>query len=267
MPACLPGRYSFGDCVKYPAIMKHHVARSIKEGINGEGEFHQGYPKRKYDDYVPEGDAAIYELYPARNSRPRATKTHGSLSFLRQHSFNAAITKMKNACLYPVKLKGGTMWNNFPQCMYTLHVYYCELEGLARTQQLARKVLLYIFYGTYTEKGKAFPIIRCLHYKIIQGRHRFGKYVKQHFGKFIEELNNKHPEWKSFFDDLGTGKAPVEYLVLVEQGLRSFGSDIHAMGSNCMKSKKRWFEVPVWRKREAYIALIRSIRKHLTYPQ
>ena len=39
------------------------------------------------------------------------------------------------------------------------------------------------------------------------------------------------------------------------------------MGSRAMESKERWFEVAVWRKREAYIALIRFIRKHLSYPQ
>ena len=39
------------------------------------------------------------------------------------------------------------------------------------------------------------------------------------------------------------------------------------MGSRAMESKKRWFNVEVWRKREAYIALIRFIRGHLTYPQ
>ena len=264
--AALPDRYSYGDCVKYAQIMKHHVARMIKEGINGEGEFHQGYPRKGYNERVPAGDDAIYELFPGRNSRPRATKTHGSLPYLRQHAFNAAITRMKNACIYPVKMKGKTLWNNFPRYIYTFHVHYCDLEGLTRTHELSRKVLLYLFYGKYQSKGKTFNIIRCLHYKTIQGRHRFGKYVKKHFHTFIASLE-QNPEWTTFFDDLGKGDAPIDYLAQVEMGLREFGGDIHAMGSNAMLSKERWFAVEVWRKREAYIALIRHIREHNSYPQ
>ena len=157
-------------------------------------------------------------------------------------------------------------WDNFVQYGYTFHVHYCQLEGLDITSDLARDVLLYVFYGEYTDKSKEYPVMRCLHYKTIQGRHRFGKYVQNHFAKFIEACN-EHPEWSVFFDDLGKGDAPIEYLVLVEQGLRSFGSDIHAMGSRAMESQERWFVVAVWRKREAYIACIRFIRGHTTYPQ
>ena len=108
--------------------------------------------------------------------------------------------------------------------------------------------------------------IRHLHYKTIKGRRRFGKYVNSHFEKFIQGVK-QYPEWTKFFDDLGKGDAPIEYLVLVEIGLRSFGDDIHAMGSRAMDSKERWFAVDLWRKREAYIAAIRLIREHLSYPQ
>jgi len=66
---------------------------------------------------------------------------------------------------------------------------------------------------------------------------------------------------------LGKGDAPTEYLVLIEEGLRSFGTDIHAMGTKAMDSKKRWIRVRLWRKREGYIACIRTIREKFTYPQ
>jgi hypothetical protein len=244
--------------------MVYHIARMVKDGISGVGEFNQGYPKMQDDEHVHADN--VYTLNPMRNSRPRAVKTHSALPYLRQHAVNAAVTRMKDACLYPVKMKGETNWNNFPQYLYTFHVHYCDLEGLEMSQNLARKVLLYIFYGTYKQNHKAYPVIRCLHYKTIQGRHRFGKYVVNHFAKFIEAVN-AHPEWTAFFDDLGKGDAPMEYLVLVETGLRSFGLDIHAMGSRAMDSEERWFAVSVWRKREGYIAVIRFIRKHLSYPQ
>ena len=241
--------------------MKHHVKRMIDKGITAAED--SGYPKIEHSDKVPESE--VYTLYQMRNSNPRATSTHSKLPFLRQHCVNVAVERMKNRCIYPVNIK-ELKWNNFLQYFYEFHVHYCELEGLTRSHELSRQVLLYLCYGSYKDKGKLFPIIRCLHYKTIQGRHRFGKYVLQHFHEFIKEVD-KHPEWKIFFDDLGKGNAPTKYLVSIETGLRSFGNDIHAMGSRAMDSQERWFAVPVWRKREAYIALIRHIRNHLTYPQ
>ena len=157
-------------------------------------------------------------------------------------------------------------WNNFLQYYIEFHAHYCDIEGITITQDLGRQVLLYLCYGRYIDKGKSCPIIRCLHYKTMQGRSRFGKYVVVHFVKFIEGVE-AHPEWAAFFDDLGKGDAPTEYLALVEMGLRSFGSDIHTMGSRAMDSKERWFSVQYWSKCEGYIAAIRLIRKHFTYPQ
>lgn len=264
-PAAHTGRYSIQDCVKYDRLMAYHVKRMIREGISGKGEIHQGYPKMERDEVVPT-QKDVYKLNPMRNSKPRATKTHAMMPFLRQHPVIEAVERMKNKCVYPVKIKKNMNWNNFLQYFYEFHVHYCDLEGLTMSHALTRRVLLYLCYGTYTDKGKEFPIIRCLHYKTIQGRHRFGKYVGRHFAQFIEKVK-AHPEWTVFFDDLGKGDAPMEYLVLVEMGLRSFGTDIHAMGSRAMDSKERWCEVAVWRKREAYIAAIRHIRGHNTYPQ
>ena len=260
-----PDRYSFEDCVKYPKVMAHHVKRKIDEGISGkEEEDRRGYPKVRSDETVPT-KFATYQLNPNRNSQPRAVATHRAMHFLRQHPVVGAVTRMKDACLYPLKIK-TIRWSNFAQYLHTFVVHYCELEGIERTSDLARDIELYVFYATYTDKGKDYPIIRCLHYKTIAGRSRFGKYVKKHFGQFLAKIA-QNPGWKIFFDDLGKGKAPVEYLVLVELGLRSFGSDMYAMGSRAMESMERWYAVSVWRKREAYIAVIRLIRGHLNYPQ
>lgn len=263
-----PVRYSFQDCVRYDKLMKYHVKRMVDEGIRVEEVTDEqkekvGYPKLRIGETVPHGD--VYTLNPFRNSNPRATRTHTSLPFLRQQPVHAAVERMRNKCIYPIKVKNPS-WNNFLSYLYEFHVHYCDLEGLTLSQVMARKVLLYICYGTYIDKKKSFPIIRCLHYKTIQGRSRFGKYVPQHFKDFLKAFD-KHPEWKVFFDDLGKGDAPIDYLVFIEKGFRSFGSDIHAMGSRAMESKVRWFAVARWRKREAYIALIRYIREHHQYPQ
>ena len=103
------------------------------------------------------------------------------------------------------------------------------------TSELARRIQLYVFYGQWVSRnGKSGPIIRLLHKKIIQGRHRFGKYVHKHFGLFLTALDS-NPGWQVYFDDKGAGSPPNEYLVLVERGLRSFGDDIHAMGAKAME--------------------------------
>ena len=61
-------------------------------------------------------------------------------------------------------------------------------------------------------------------------------------------------------DDRGCGDAPAEYLAAIEHGLRMYATnDMYAMGSNALASREKWFAVPVWRKREAYIALVRAI--------
>ena len=136
------------------------------------------------------------------------------------------------------------------------------------TSALARRVHLYVFYGQWVSKnGKSGPIIRLLHKKIIQGRHRFGKYVHKHFDPFLTAFDS-NPGWHVFFDDKGAGTPPNQYLFLVERGLRSFGDDIHAMGAKAMTTTANW-ENPErkWRKREAYIALIRFVRQRESYRQ
>ena len=55
----------------------------------------------------------------------------------------------------------------------------------------------------------------------------------------------------------------MEYLVALEEGLRSYHSDVHAMGTHALRSPTHWGEIDLWRKREAYIALGRYL---LGYP-
>lgn len=110
------------------------------------------------------------------------------------------------------------------------------------------------------------PVIRCLHQKITSNTHRFGKYVHLHFKEF-KECFDASPTWKEFLMDGGMPQAPLGYLVLIEKGLRQFGADIHAMGSGAMTSAEKWKCVAVWRKREAYIALVRCLLERPSYQQ
>lgn len=127
-------------------------------------------------------------------------------------------------------------WNNFAQVIYTFHVHYCVAEGLTETCEMTRQVLLYLFYGTWiSTSNKSSSIIRYLHKKIISGRHRFGKYVQEHFESFLEKYSKpENASWCNYFKDNGEGEAPLDYLVEIEKGLRSFGNDLHAMGTGTL---------------------------------
>ena len=67
----------------------------------------------------------------------------------------------------------------------------------------------------------------------------------------------------NFFDDLGVGNAPLDYLVAIEEGLRSYcvGKSSLTMGLAKITSATMWgTQVKTWRKMEAYITVIRYIR-------
>ena len=244
--------------------MKAHIAAEIKKGDE------RGYPRLKAGEVVPNRP---YTLTPDRGINPRSTKRHSDLVFCRAFPCNRAFRRMKNKCLHPVLVKAlcsptGAEWNNFVQCRHEWAVHYCDLEGISRTNNLAREIVLYVFYGKYWLRGKQVDIIKCLHYKIIAGRHRFGKFVTQHFAAFLEAYEAHADEWAKYLTDCGKqGTAPKQYCMLVEVGLRSFGRDIHCMGTLALRSKENWAGVQVWRKREAYIALVRHIRGHVGYAQ
>jgi hypothetical protein len=256
--------YTFADCVKYRKVMKAHIAAEIKAGDD------RGYPILKTGESVPN---RLYSLDSERSANPRSTKRHTDLPFLRAFPCNRAFRRMKNGCLYPILVKAassptGEDWSNFVQCRIEFRAHYCDLEGISRTNNLAREILLYMFYGTYWLRGKQVDIIKCLHYKIIAGRHRFGKFVTKHFAAFLEAYDKNVDEWEKYLTDCGKGgNAPKEYCLLVEVGLRSFGRDMHAMGTLALRSKDNWAAVQTWRKREAYIALVRHIRGHTGYAQ
>ena len=65
---------------------------------------------------------------------------------------------------------------------------------------------------------------------------------------------------KKFFSDKGTNDVPDEYLIAVEMGLRSFGSDRYAFGTFAMDTEEEWHKRDlIWRKRECYIAMARHV--------
>ena len=76
--------------------------------------------------------------------------------------------------------------------------------------------------------------------------------IKKHWDKLFSLLD-QHPEWEEYLQDKGTGDAPVEYLVAVEEGLRNFGKEQAAFGKFAMDSLKEWVVVARFKKSECYI--------------
>ena len=144
--------YSFADCVQYDKIMTAHIARMLKKGTE------DGYPKLKAEDDVP-SSRSLYQANPLRQAKPESTQAHPVLSFLRAWPVNLTLEILRNRGFYPVQVKGsgmpnGKKWNNFAQFLYTFHAIYCDAEGLSRTQTLARQILLYLFYGTWSSSKR-----------------------------------------------------------------------------------------------------------------
>jgi len=90
--------------------------------------------------------------------------------------------------------------------------------------------------------------------------------VAENFSSFLDLLA-KNPSWSKFLDDMGSGKAPMKYMIAIERGLREYHTDKFAMGERPLRSRERWLNVSKWRKCEAYITLVRYIRNKITYPK
>ena len=70
-------------------------------------------------------------------------------------------------------------------------------------------------------------------------------------------LLQQHPEYNHFLEDKGEGNPPLTYLWAIEVGFRNYSSDIYCMGTFPLRSPEYWGKVDKWRKREAYISLVR----------
>ena len=137
-----PEEISFADAVTYPKLRDRLVRHLIHVG-----GLH-GFPEVKEGEEVPQG-----EPYKAskRSTRGNSTKAHKHLNYLNLTSVNKAILALKNLNKYPVRILAANMpngkdWNNFGDVLYTFWIFYCKEEGIVRTQDHARRVLLYIFF-------------------------------------------------------------------------------------------------------------------------
>lgn len=120
--------------------------------------------------------------------------------------------------------------------------------------------MLYLCYGKGQFKCKKVSIIPILHKKIQTGLHRVTQEDKilKYWKTFLDYV--KTTKCEGLLDDRGVGDAPQIYLRIVETCLRDFARhDSYAFGKNAMTSKYKWCSVPIYKKREAYIAVCRFI--------
>ena len=267
------GDYGIRDIFKHEPVLTHHVRKSIKSGAApGDPDNHIGYPQIHAGEEIPTEDD-LYECTTSRKHKSTSTRSHKDIPFLRAASVNATVLTMQNRGLYPVRctaesMPSGVRWDNFAEVLYTFHAYYCYYEGLALTSDMARAVMLFMFYGNYqwqTRQRKTKQIVHrtksflfFVSKKMLNGRSRFVDGVRENFSTFLSLLD-KNEKWREFLQDKGEGSPPMEYLIAVEDGLRAYANNIHAMGSHPLRSSEYWRKVDTWRKREAYIAVVRHV--------
>ena len=205
----------------------------------------------------------------------RAKKPDILFPYLRAGACKDAVLACKNANKAPVTvhkiMDDGRVatWNNHSDVRNYFLLRYCLAEGLSRSHQLVRDVELYLALGEYMYRAKKEvyikkAIIQGIHHKITNGRSRFVEHVAKHFATLIKLLEQK-PSLKPLLEDEGVGTAPPEYLAAVEEGLREYGNNKYAMGCGAMRSRFHWLKVDIWRKREAYITMVRHVNKKPAY--
>jgi hypothetical protein len=89
---------------------------------------------------------------------------HTHLTFLRRVTLQKAVTELRNLGLFPFQTTAESMEagkapvNNFAQVKVVFYIWYCYFEGLPRSSDLAREVLVYLFHGAcavrQTQRGE-----------------------------------------------------------------------------------------------------------------
>ena len=264
--------YTFEEICEWPKLRRLYIAKMILAGKKSKTGLQMGYPKLRPGEKIPTCDD-VYVCDTRGKFRKYSTKPHRELPYFRGASASGAIEDLKNWMMSPVTIRdapNGIVFENGAECLWAFHASYCNRENWSRTSDEARSALVFTFYGTYTWITKkrlpnkeyltvqrTKPILFWLHKKVSNGRSRFVFDSRKNFAEFIKEC--KSNDWFHFLDDKGAGSPPDKYLWLVEDGLRRYASDVHAMGTNPLRSETRWSEVAVWRKREAYIAVARHL--------
>ena len=254
----------------YFELMRAQIKWEESNSLNGDG-YPMLTPKEK--QLVAKGK------WPKYAKKPRATvmketrrcmSHHANFKFMRTGGVTYAFGRMRENNVTPLKMNPKFMpvsadgqrlsWNNYSKCLRMFRAYYCNAAGIHMTQDMARELLIYAFYGKAKYLKSYKPCLAVLHKKLVTGMHRFTveHKVRHNFGKFVDLIEHQ-PELKPFLTDKGQGTPPVELLVAVEAGLRMTAKDKFAMGTTAYNSKDHYHKVELWRKREAYIGACRLV--------
>ena len=263
-----PNLVTFAQMVDHPELLRQHVQLQVAEGDdNGYVKLQPGEQVKDVNEVFNYDGMVLKDILP---STKRSVGYHINWRFLRSGAVFYAVEKMKTLGLIPMKMKPSTMpevvrgcpWNNFAKLHHYFHVFYCHAQAIERTQELARQVLVYLFHGEGWFKKATASFIPILHKKLQNGLHRLTVYerIQKHWGPFIKDLA-KNPKWMSYLDDKGVAQVPHCYLCSVEKCLRDLATDVCTMGAHAMNTKTEWQHVPIWRKREAYIAMVRHVKE------
>ena len=259
------GVYDFPSISKHGELLKAFIAKMMTVHSRN------GYPPIRGN--VP-GPDEMYSLSSDRVGMRRSKKASSPFSFLRHGAVVQAVLRMKNSNKQVVRVSAknsphATPWTNAADILWEFLAHYCSEEGVSQTSSLFVLLVNYVFYGKFyvmvkkkVEGTKNF--LNGLHFKLTNGRTRYAKNCLTRFQTFTSHLA-ENPLWRTFFLDKGVGAPPVTYLADIEEGLRNYVDDPFTMGRDAMSSQAKWAAVEPWRKREAYITLIRQILKKESY--
>ena len=260
------GVYDFAMISQHDELMQAFVTKKMTEHSK-----RNGYPL--LEGTLP-GPYDVYELSSTRVGVRRSKKPCSPFSFLRHGAAYNAVLRMKNNNKTVVRVSAKNSptardWTNAAPILWEFLAHYNSEEGVSQTSKLLQPLTNYVFYGEFNVVVKKQVVgqkkfLSGLHFKLTNGRTRYQKNCLQYFDTFAS-LYEHNPLWKTFFDDMGAGSPPVSYLAGIEEGLRNYACDPYPMGRDAMRSQEKWASVDLWRKREAYVTLIRLLLSRNSY--
>ena len=176
------------------------------------------------------------------------------------HVYTCYIIMCTHAMLSCVHMLFHHVYNS-PRCLYRYWVHYCRAEGLTRSHDMARRILMYLFYATPMYKGRPASCLRIIHRSMMAGTHRFASgAVLACFKDLLDILNDEHTgaEATKWLTDKGAGTASTKFLAAFEAGIRKLalvGSRAFPRGS--IASRAAWEKVEAWMKRQCYFFIAR----------
>ena len=162
-----PNIITFKDMMEFDVLLLKYIKTTDK-------------PKLYHGETTPTG------IYPARGetgylspskvlpSTRRSMAYHPNFQYLRAGAVIWAIKKLRSLGLTPIRIKPETLpqhimdqgYDNYVKVINTFHACYCHAQGLSRTSDMARLVLLYLHFGKGVFKQKPSKIILIIRKKV-----------------------------------------------------------------------------------------------------